>query len=724
MATKGTVFNFMRGGQLFFSFFAMTTGVIKKNFMLFVYVWMVVSVIGAYQFTSKEHKYYGVKWALANLNSTYLFNGDVKTEIITSSGKKQMVTWAALEKSKPLKQHWEKLKDEALYISIICALVTFFLYGGWFVVISRFGAKQSDDDFIRGGEIVTKAQHDKLVRKEEKQTKRKSEITIAGYKLPPKSDNTHFLLLGAPSVGKTATIIEYLTHIRRLGGRCIIYDRNGDFTKLFYREGVDFILNPNDARTANWTVWSEGLDQMQYRTISRALIPDVGNDPFWAQSARLVFESLCEKVAKIDRERGHNPSMEHLMTVLLKMDDEKLASILTGTDAGAVFNMNSEKMAASIRATLTTYIEPLKYMQREGGRLFSFKNWVESSSDSWIFIPVKASEIDLFKPLITVWIEQYSKAILDRASDSHKQDLRFNLVIDELASLQKLSSLNTYLSEARKFGGNAILGTQSSAQLYDIYGTKGAEILAGSIGNYVIFRNNSPEGAEWSSKLLMKEEINEVSDNLTVGHNDIRDSLNMNRNRKERTLVTASEITSLPDLEGYIRFGRGYGVLRFKQDYPQVEDIALPFVPMKKESDSVLDELDENAINEVFSHESSSPKKENFTKVDTTNYVPQYGTTSHAMKFGDNPNNETQQSGVYVGITAPSDFMSKLKKNTTSASDEGSESSEGVPNSKEHQEPKEQPEITKKEENTTEVVQQKQAEQTAQDKGDMFTRGL
>ena len=95
--------------------------------MLFVYVWMVVSVIGAYQFTSKEHKYYGANWALANLNSTFLFNGDVKTEIITSSGKKQMVTWTALEKSKPLKQHWEKLKDEALYISIICALVTFFL---------------------------------------------------------------------------------------------------------------------------------------------------------------------------------------------------------------------------------------------------------------------------------------------------------------------------------------------------------------------------------------------------------------------------------------------------------------------------------------------------------------------------------------------------------------------------------------------------------------------
>ncbi|WP_411020349.1 type IV secretion system DNA-binding domain-containing protein, partial [Salmonella sp. ZJHZ21_0177] len=76
------------------------------------------------------------------------------------------------------------------------------------------------------------------------------------------------------------------------------------------------------------TVWSEGYDQLQYRTISKALIPDVGNDPFWSQAARLVFESLCKKIAEIDLSRGTKPSMEHLMTVLLRMDDEKMASIL------------------------------------------------------------------------------------------------------------------------------------------------------------------------------------------------------------------------------------------------------------------------------------------------------------------------------------------------------------------------------------------------------------
>jgi len=698
----------MRGGQLFFSFLAMTIGVIKKNFMLFIYAWMVITALGSYYLTNESHRDYGAKWALASLNTNYFFNGDVETEIDYKDGRKSLVTWKQIESNKKMKNHWVALKNQCLSIATISAFLTFIMYGLWFFMISHFGEKQSDDSFIRGGKFATEKEHNAQVKKEEKEVKRKSNITIAGYKLPPKSDNTHFLLLGAPSVGKSATIIEYLEQVRALGGRCFIYDRNGDFTKLFYREGIDIILNPNDARTAGWTVWSEGFSQLQYRTISKALIPDVGNDPFWSQAARLVFESLCQKIAEIDLSRGTKPSMEHLMTVLLRMDDEKMASILKGTDAGSVFNMNSEKMAASIRSTLTTYIEPLKYMQNENSRVFSFKNWVESDSDSWIFIPVKASEIDLFKPLITVWAEQYSKTLLERPSDSHKDDLRFNLVIDELASLQKLATLDTYLSEARKFGGNAILGTQSPAQIQDIYGNKGAEKITGSIGNYIIFRSNSPEGAKWSSDLLMKEEIEEVNENLTVGHADVRDSLNMNKSRKERLLVTPSEVINLPDLQGYIRFGRGYGLLKFKQKYPKLKDISLPFIPMERKNESPLDELDEAAIASAFTSVPSKHAVKPRNEIRTTNYVPQYGTTAHMMEHSSN-------NDVVVGVTARSELMDKLRNKPSSNSD--ADTSEGVPVGKENTKPT--PDETPSVKQEEKAIEAKQA-----DTQPMFTRGL
>lgn len=644
MTSKSTAFNFMRGGQLFFSFFAMTVGVIKKNLMLFVYCWGVLSLIGLYYLTSDDHREYGIKWALAKVNTEYLFNGDTRTELTYKDGRRYNVPWRSIAANPKLKAHWTSLEGQAITIVIGASVLTLAMYILWIYGMSRFGRSQSEDGFIRGGHFATKREHDARVKKEEKAENKKATITLAGYRVPPKSDNTHFLLLGAPSVGKSATIIEYLQQVREVGGRCFIYDRNGDFTKIFYREGHDIILNPNDARSANWTVWSEGCDQMQYRTISKALIPDVGNDPFWSQAARLVFESLCHKVAELDTQRGGQPDMEHLMTVLLRMDDEKMASILTGTDAGSVFNMNSEKMAASIRATLTTYIEPLKYMQRVGGRTFSFKDWVQSSTDSWIFIPIKATEIDLFKPLITTWAEQYSKTILERPSDSHKQDLRFNLIIDELSSLGKLATLDTYLSEARKFGGNALLGTQSQAQIEDIYGNKGAAKLAGSIGTYIVFRNNSPDGAEWSSKLLLKEEIREVNDNLTVGHADVRDSLNMNKNRKDRALVTPSQIVNLPDLEGYIRFGRGYGLLNFKQTYPTFTEQALPFVPWQPTESMQSDDLDEISLESLYANPSSDgPETSHFVAGRTTDHPPQYGTAAHreAYKNDNNTPNQT-----------------------------------------------------------------------------------
>lgn len=577
MKNKGAIFDFMRGGQLFFSFLAMTMGVIKKNLNLFFYIWGGITVASCVFLTDEGQRNMGYRYALGVFNSQYFANGDTRTEFVLPSGKAVVTTWDKVAGSQYMYDNWILFKEDCIVYAILSGMLTVSIYFLWFLVIAKFGRSQRGNDFIRGGELTTIAEHNKRVGKEEREQKRKSYMSIADVKVPPKSDNTSMMLIGAPGTGKSATLNQLLTQIRSVKGRCIIYDRNGDFTRKFYREGVDKILNVRDVRCVEWSVWSEGGNQIQYRTVSSSMIPDTGSDPFWSQSARLVFEAVCEKVMAVCSQRGERPSMEYLMSVLLTWDNEKLANLVKGTDAASVFNMDSEKMAGSIRSTLSTYVESLKHL-RSGGSPFSFREWVNSENDSWVFIPVKADEIELFKPLITVWIEQYVKAILNKDSESHLSDIRFNLIIDELASLNKLNTLSLYLSEGRKFGGNAILGTQNPAQLKDIYGENGAEKITGTVGSYVIYRNNSPGGLKWSSDMLTKEEIEEHSDNLTVGHQDIRDSLSMNKKRNERVLVTESEIVNLPDLEGFVRFGRGFGVVRFKQTYLKLPNISEPFI--------------------------------------------------------------------------------------------------------------------------------------------------
>lgn len=577
MKNKGTIFDFMRGGQLFFSFLAMTMGVIKKNLNLFFYVWGGLTIAACILLTDEGQRNMGYRYALGVFNSKYFANGDTRTEFVLPSGKAVVTNWDKVAGSQYMYEQWILFREDCITYAILSGILTVSIYFFWFLVIAKFGRSQRGNDFIRGGELTSIDEHNMRVSKEEREQKRKSYLSIANVKVPPKSDNTSMMLIGAPGTGKSATLNQLLTQIRSVKGRCIIYDRNGDFTRKFYREGVDKILNVRDVRCVQWSVWSEGDSQIQYRTVSSSMIPDTGSDPFWSQSARLVFEAVCEKVLAICRQRGESPSMEFLMSVLLTWDNEKLANLVQGTDAASVFNMESEKMAGSIRSTLSTYVESLKHL-RSGGAHFSFREWVNSENDSWVFIPVKADEIELFKPLITVWIEQYVKAILNKDSESHLSDIRFNLVIDELASLNKLNTLSLYLSEGRKFGGNALLGTQNPAQLEDIYGEKGAEKITGTVGSYVIYRNNSLGGLKWSSAMLTKEEIEEHSDGLTVGHQDIRDSLSMNKKRNERVLVTESEIVNLPDLEGFVRFGRGFGVVRFKQTYLKLPNISEPFI--------------------------------------------------------------------------------------------------------------------------------------------------
>ncbi|MFS1941258.1 type IV secretion system DNA-binding domain-containing protein [Vibrio splendidus] len=45
------------------------------------------------------------------------------------------------------------------------------------------------------------------------------------------------------------------------------------FTSKFYRPETDVILNPFDARCANWDVWCDAKDAPHFENMAAALIP-------------------------------------------------------------------------------------------------------------------------------------------------------------------------------------------------------------------------------------------------------------------------------------------------------------------------------------------------------------------------------------------------------------------------------------------------------------------
>jgi hypothetical protein len=57
---------------------------------------------------------------------------------------------------------------------------------------------------------------------------------------------------------------------------------------------------------------------------------------------------------------------------------------------------------------------------------------------------------------------------------------------------------------------------------------------------------------------------------MSYGVNDMRDGVNLSRMQVTRPLVMHTEVTNLPNLCGYLRFGRDLPVVRFQDNYNRV----------------------------------------------------------------------------------------------------------------------------------------------------------
>lgn len=64
---------------------------------------------------------------------------------------------------------------------------------------------------------------------------------------------------------------------------------------------------------------------------------------------------------------------------------------------------------------------------------------------------------------------------------------------------------------------------------------------------------------------------------MPYGVNDMRDGVNLSRMQVTRPLVMHTEVTNLPNLMGYLRFGRSLPVVRFEDSYNKVASVAEAF---------------------------------------------------------------------------------------------------------------------------------------------------
>jgi type IV conjugative transfer system coupling protein TraD len=429
----------------------------------------------------------------------------------------------------------------------IFVLAALFLAWYYFTVSGRgLGSNQ----FMRGARFASVRQ----LRRRLKDLP-KGSLKVGGIAIPAAYEPEHILLSGAPGTGKTNILHVMLEGIRKEGKRAIVYDTAGSFVERFYRPGKDIILNPFDCRSSQWSPWLDAPIDYHYDQIAESVVPDTGKDPFWAKSARGTLVAVMRTLVQHDRMR-----VSALLDIITRSGLKILAQFVENTDGSAFISPEGERTSAGIQAELASVLRGFRYLD-DTDEGVSIREWVKNEEDdAWLFITVKADQLPTLRPLITMWLDIAINAIMSMTPDQHR---RLYCVIDELATLQRLPSLSDFLARARKYGGCGILGFQSYPQLEAVYGRQEAAALTGYCSTWIALRANDTQTARHVSDNLGQVEQVEANEGMSYGVNDMRDGVNLSRTQVTRPLVLPTEIVNLPNLAGYLRFGRDLPVIRF-----------------------------------------------------------------------------------------------------------------------------------------------------------------
>lgn len=417
------------------------------------------------------------------------------------------------------------------------------------------GRTLDGDEHIRGTQLVTSKdlkkwseQKWRAYRKRfGKDVKKGPQYTIAGIKFPPNAVEAQTVICGTVGTGKSNCIKELLETVRQAGGRAIIYDKMGGFVRDFYDEKTDVIVNPFDARSRIWSPFYEAERAEFFTQIAEVMVPTPpgASDPFWSQAARIVFDYAAQQIWQTGEF-----SNKALREAILTIPGEQLAELISSTPGRHFLNEDIAKTAGSIRANLISELRFLEFL-RDDGDPFSIREWIKREQGGFVFLTGDAEHSAATRNIVSTIFEIAANALMTMPESN---DPRVWFIMDEVPTLNRMPFLPKSLAEIRQFGGAFVVGYQVYSQLEDIYGDKGAQSIAGNLNNRVVFNTPDHRTADLFSQSLGSEDVEERRESITVGAHEARDGVGFMSHRTERRIVTPSQIQSLPQLEGYVRF--------------------------------------------------------------------------------------------------------------------------------------------------------------------------
>ncbi|MFN7365298.1 MAG: type IV secretion system DNA-binding domain-containing protein [Alphaproteobacteria bacterium] len=382
----------------------------------------------------------------------------------------------------------------------------------------------------------------------------------------------HTLLVGSTGQGKTNRMLDILKQLRSQKKKAIILDITGEFTATFFRQGVDILLNPLDERSHTWDVWSEDLSAHEYDAWAASMVAENQRDPVWHEMARKLLSTTALRLSE-----SSDKSMKKILEwACWKPLDEATATFYAESPVSGLMQSSSEKTTVGVRMNLSAGISALELLD-EAGESFSITKWMKEDTDEWLFLTALPSQRNSLAPLLASWFN-FSFLGLERCGPQHDRQIWF--VIDELPGLRyRIDALPRMVAEGRKYGACCLFGFQNKAQLDHLFGQHDAKAILSNCSTKIIYRTPESQTAEYIANTLGRLEIQESSENLSLGAHQMRDGVNLSQSRRDKYVVTPTDIMNLERFEAYVSLPGDYPIAKVKFPLVKMSPLCEPFVP-------------------------------------------------------------------------------------------------------------------------------------------------
>lgn len=473
---------------------------------------------------------------------------------------------------------------------ITCLVVTAIGTAAAVAVDQRFNRKYEQGRRVRGNRLVDPGEYDREVKGADglalvvrsmapeggvkKLVRRvtKSEEPAWKLRMRGSEEAQGLLILGDTGSGKSQLFHQLLRQIaERESETAVIYDPACEFVKVHYRpERGDVILNPLDHRSPFWSHGFELKYRTDYQLLAEVFFPGGKrmneNQAFFWNASRDILAKLLE----------FDPHPAQLVQWL--SNPTEIDRMCEGTELANYIGPKAANQRGGVLGNLTKLGKTLRLLPqaKECEREFSLTEWA-SKRRGWIFLTSTKEAEEQLRLLYAAYLDLLMRRLMS-IDDAWGRRRPVKLIVDEVHSLEYLPTLEKALTEGRKFGVSTFLGTQNKHQIDDRYGRDAASTMLSSPRYKIVLRCNEPDSAEWLSRLLGDEEMEKPRTGVTASVSDQgRDSINYSSYMERRPVVSKEEISNLPDLAGYWKYGEL--VVPFRCDFIARKQVADGFVP-------------------------------------------------------------------------------------------------------------------------------------------------